>query len=393
MFQELTGLEYLEADIACKFDKTLEKKNWNDRIEFFRTNRELISTGKDASNPVGLLAALNAYKDTVEEGKPTGYMISIDSSNSGLQLLSVLIGCNKSFQLCGGNPDTCVDGYTEIYKAMDVGNKYTRKQVKAAIMTSFYGSVMEPEKLFKEDLPKYYKTIETMAPGAWQLNLAIQELWGVIPSNEYAWTMPDNFHCNIETKNKFKLGFTFMDEEYFIIKELNSKPDFHKGLGPNIIHSIDALINREMFRRCMFNKKTIIRVINNLDSKGTTGKSTEKVKELWSHYEESGFLSVRILDYLYEDTMGLVDSLVIAKLIQTLPNTPFDLVGIHDCWRCHANYGNDIRKQYNNILADINDSSMLKYVLQQITSNPKLKVKKVDSISRDSILNSNYLVC
>jgi len=203
--------------------------------------------------------------------------------------------------------------------------------------------------------------------------------------------MPDNFYACIETHDKEVVPFIFLDEEYQVIQKVNERPRFHKGLGPNLIHSVDGMIVREMYRRCTFDGRVTARVADAIieGKGGTTGKSADMVTRLWDHYLESGFLSVRILDYLYEDTLGLVDSLVIAKLISSLPDTPFELVCVHDCFRCHPNYGDSLRRQYNTILADINDSKLLPYIASQV-SNQDIKARKVGKIPRDVILNANY---
>lgn len=89
--------------------------------------------------------------------------------------------------------------------------------------------------------------------------------------------------------------------------------------------------------------------------------------------------------------MGLVNTLVIAKLIQTLPGQSFQLVTVHDCFRCHPNYGNDLRQQYNTIMADLNDSKILPYIAQQLCGQ-KISARKVGNIPREIIMNGNYLL-
>ena len=219
-----------------------------------------------------------------------------------------------------------------------------------------------------------------------------------INGTTYDWTMPDNFYACIETSDKEVVPFNFLDTEYQVVQKVNERPRFHKGLGPNLIHSIDGMIVREMYRRCQFDSNVTTRVMNlilNSDgyaqSFGTDGKSADMVEALWLLYQQSGFLSVRILDFLYEDTMGLVDPLVIAELIQTMPNQSFQLVTVHDCFRCHPNYGNDLRRQYNTIMADINDSNLLPFMAGQVTGKP-IKARKVGKIPREVILNGNYLL-
>lgn len=254
-----------------------------------------------------------------------------------------------------------------------------------------YGSTATPKAVFGEEIDTFYNTMELMAPGAWDLNLGIQELWNEIDGTTYDWEMPDNFYACIETHDKKVIPFTFLDEEHQVVQKVNERPKFHKGLGPNLIHSIDGMIVREMYRRCTFDGRVTTRVIDAIikGNCGTTGRSADMVTQLWNHYLESGFLSVRILDYLYEDTLGLVDKLVIANLIFSLPDVPFELVCVHDCFRCHPNYGNALRRQYNIILADILDSQMLRYIASQV-SGQEIKARKVGNIPRDVILNANY---
>lgn len=334
MFEALTGLQYLQAEIACKHDKAYEKATWKERVSHFKTlDFTNPKTFSKASNPVGLRAAVLAYTDTLNN-EPTGYMVSLDACSSGLQILSLLVSCPTSFDLCGGISTQCVDSYTTIYDTMDLHGSLTRKQVKQVIMTSLYGSTAMPESVFGDNVEFFYETMEKMAPGAWDLNLGLQELWHMISGSTYSWVLPDNFHACIETKTKVLKPFKFMDNEYAVPTKIDGRPEFHKGLGPNLIHSIDGMVVREMYRRCMYNPNVVSRVTNLISGYdepfGTKGRSSRMVKTLWDHYLTTGFLSVRILDYLFEDTLGLVDIEVIRKLTLTLPSKPFQLVSVHD---------------------------------------------------------------
>jgi hypothetical protein len=386
----LTGLDSLHCEIACKHNKEYEKKTWKERLDYFNNlNLNDQSIYKQASNPIGLRAATEAYKATLRK-ESSGYMISLDATASGLQLLSLLVSCQDSWNLCGGNHNQCVDSYTVLYEAMDIGNKFSRKDIKKAIMTSLYGSESIPNNLFGEDVNIFYDTLETMIPGAWNLNIDLQDLWTLqVKNSYYNWILPDNFHCYIDTPSSTEIPFTFLGEKHSVKKSIPTRPKFHKGLGPNIVHSIDAYIVREMFRRCSFNKDTIIKISGCLDHSGTEGKHKDMVKLLWNHYKKSGMLSSRILDYIYPDTVGLVDKKTIVELLQSFPNQPFDLVTIHDNFKCHPNYGNDVRKQYNIILAEINESNLLQFIVTNIL-NKKIPVRKDGKIRKDNILNSNY---
>ena len=389
-FRELTGTEYLMADIACKHDKAYEKEGWDTRLAHFNEiDFTDPKTFKKASNPIGMRAGVLALQETLIQ-KPSGYMLSLDAASSGLQLLSLLVSCPISWALCGGD-ENILDAYAEVFLQMNTGLDIARTDVKQSIMTALYGSTATPKAVFGENVDVFYETMEKLAPGAWDLNLGIQELWDEVQGTTYDWVLPDNFYACIETTDKEIISFNFLDDNYSVVQKVNERPRFHKGLGPNLIHSVDGMIVREMYRRCQFDQKTTARVANLIiaNANGTDGKSANMVKHLWNLYQESGFLSIRILDYLYEDTIGLVDHLTVAEMIQTMPQQSFQLVCVHDCFRCHPNYGNDLRRQYNTILADINDSNILSFIASQIV-NQSVSTRKVGKINRDIILNANY---
>lgn len=134
-FRELTGKEYLMADIACKHDKAYEKLGWDERLAHFaEIDFDNKKTFKEATNPVGLRAAYLALRKAVVS-EATGYMISLDAASSGLQLLSLLVSCPKSWKLCGGD-ENILDAYAEIFVHMHTGLNIDRKDVKQSIMTA-----------------------------------------------------------------------------------------------------------------------------------------------------------------------------------------------------------------------------------------------------------------
>jgi hypothetical protein len=201
-----------------------------------------------------------------------------------------------------------------------------------------------------------------------------------------------NSGWNPETE-RFK--FIFLGEEHKLTVEIDGRPDFHKGLGPNMIHSVDGFIVREMVRRCSYDRDRVTNITMDITKgeKFSCGREDKfkMVRVLWKHYQKTDFLSVRILDYLDSETLQTIDKLLIAKLLASMPEHPFDMVTVHDCFRTHANYGNDVRRQYNIIMADINDSRMLTSLCSQI-ANKNLTARKVGKIDRDDILNGNYLL-
>lgn len=399
--QTFTGLQYLQIDIASNFG--LDKLDWDERLTWTQTHeRELEDLVKKAESPAMYHASVQAYRKT-QKGQPTGYAISLDAASSGLQLLALLTGCESSARLCGvvstGHRE---DAYTVIYKAMcaEIGDsaKIQRSDCKKAIMTSLYSSTAEPRRVFGEGelLRIFYRTMEVMAPGAWALNQALKELWQA-DALSHDWVLPDNFHAHVKVMKSVTDYVQFQNTPVPVTHQINEGTREGRALGPNVIHSVDGMIVREMHRRCYFDEDMLGSLIWLLDhqSKFEGNKITRKkdklVQRLWELYQASGFLSARILDQLDKENIGLVDPEVIKKLVLSLPKKSFPVISIHDCFRCHPNYGNDLRNQYRTILAEVADSTLLTFIASQIVGRylPATKLGEIGTLVRQS----DYALC
>lgn len=399
--QTFTPLEYLKIDVASNFG--LDKLDWDDRISWFDKNEDQLEQLLPAADePALYYAGLQAYRKALK-GEPTGYPISLDAASSGLQLLAVLTGCESSASLCGViSTGHRADAYTTIYQSMcqAIGDsaKIARDDCKQAIMTSLYSSSAIPKKVFGEgDLLKvFYDTMESMAPGAWSLNQGLQSLWQPYALS-HDWVLPDNFHAHVKVDNTITKFIQVENAPVGIDITVNQGTKEGRSISPNIVHSIDGMIVREMHRRCDFDNDKLQSLIGSLllqDKHGikfgtrVTTESDRLVQRLWQLYEASGFLSARILDNLCPENMGLVDLDPVRELIKTLPEKSFHLISIHDCFRCHPNYANNMRRQYNQILADISRSNMLSFLASQITGHHVPVTKMADLSAK--ILEADY---
>lgn len=399
--QYFTGIEYLKIDIANNYG--MDKKTWNQRLEWFEAHKDnLDNLVKEADNPALFYAGIQAYKKALN-GEATGYPISLDATTSGCQLIGILRGDKKACMLTNAVPNTegkRMDLYTYIYDKVKekagVGGNISRDVVKKAIMTAGYGSTAKPKEVFGELYPIFVRVMQEELPGVWNYNEACLSLWNS-QVDEYSWVMPDNFRCVIPVEVTVPHTFHWCNEpRTTYIKEKKAK-ESGRSYGANFIHSVDSLMVREITRRCMYNPQKIRRIKKLLQiaavfPSGSNGEAT-MVSTLWNHYERSGFLSARIIDYINEDTLWEVkDPQKVLELINSFPVKPFEVITIHDSYRVLPNYGNDIRKQYRNVLAELHKSKLLVDIMSQATGRNLYEVEKYEEFS-DEVMNLEYAIC
>lgn len=395
--KQFSGRQYLKIDIASSFG--LDKKDWEERIAWFDQNHEkLESLVKQADEPAQFLAGVMAYRD-MEKGIPIGYACGLDATSSGLQLLSILSGCKKSGTTCnvvstGHREDAYTKAFQEVNRMLGTQIRYQRKDVKQALMTHLYGSTAVPKSVFGEgrELSAFYQFVETFMPGADQLNRDLIQLWD---SNALAhsWTLPDGFEVVIKTMDTKTDQIQFLNRWYDITTKVNQPVAASLSLGANIIHSIDGMVVREMNRRCNYDMNQINEVVNLLSRKGQKLKREKdyELLRLLAAHEMADFMSARVLDLIDEGNVGYLDQNQrnkVGEMCNSLPEKPFPILAIHDCFKFHPNYGNDVRQQYVNILAEIAESSILKSVASQIAGYP-INVKAAGNLAND-IRNSEY---
>ena len=396
-FQTFTGKEYLKIDIANNFG--LDKEDWDVRLAWFDDNEhQLQALIKQAEEPALYYAGVCAWKK-VQAGKPSGYPISLDATSSGIQLLACLTGDRKAAQLCnvvdtGKREDAYVGLYNSMVERIGEGAKIERKSTKQAIMTAFYNSTAMPKKIFGEGalLQAFYETMRQEAPGAWEVTETMLAIWdNTALINE--WIMPDNFHVKVKVMGNETDYVNFLNKPYEVNYSVNKAIEGGRSLGANSTHSIDGMVVREITRRCDHDADHVVKIKKWLqECRGGTSRSRDNdlmVMRLADLHKESGFLSSRVLEYVDAANMGHLDKKALSSLVQSLPAKPFEVLSVHDCFRCLPNYGNDLRMQYNRILSEIAKSDLLSFLVSQIVKR-KVTVSKLDPDLYLDILDANY---
>jgi hypothetical protein len=296
------------------------------------------------------------------------------------------------------------DAYTLIYNAMlaTVGDtaKINREQCKQAIMTSLYGSTAMPKQVFGEgEMLKAFEWLMSIkAPHVWELNKVMLDAWDPKVLH-HTWWMPDNHYVHIKVMNTVTETVHFLNEPFEVPRRVNAPKAKGRSLCANMTHSVDGMIVRELIRRCSFHPPTIQYVRELFD--GTkqlrmpqkdpelTNDNDHAVMRLWDHYKACGYLSAKILDNLTEHNAGYVDEEPIMDLIESLPKKPFSIMPIHDCFRVHPNYGNDLRQQYILQLHHLTKSTMLNYLLSQMMGQ-EISIVQPNLNMAEKVLETEY---
>jgi DNA-directed RNA polymerase len=253
--RKFTGLEYLYIDIANQFG--LDKESWDTRIKWTKDHMDdLESLTDDADDKPLYIKGVAALRDT-QAGIPTGFIMGLDATASGLQIMAALTGCTKSAK-CVNLIDTGrrEDVYDIIPKQMQkyTSTKVTRKHAKPAIMTTYYGSKATPRAIFgehSEELAAFYKALNKRTPGPLQLMKDIQALWEP-GTYSYSWTLPDKHVvvADIYDAVDKRIEIDELDHASFTHRMYkNVATEYDVSLAANIVHSIDGYIVREMYRR------------------------------------------------------------------------------------------------------------------------------------------------
>ena len=392
--QHFSGLDYIKIDIANAYG--LDKELFETRIKWVDDRLDTIEdyTNKADEPPIfyaGCMALRKALK-----GEATGYMVGLDACSSGLQIMGAIVGCLKTCSNTGLiDPTTRSDIYTNSQTIMNskvaANVSVPRKDIKQAVMTFFYGSTAEPEKLFGEGdiLDAFYETMAEIAPGGEEIRNALIDCWQPT-ALVHQWQLPDGFDAKVKVMatddkrveleiDEFKTTFTYRFKE-------NRPVDFGVSLAANVIHSIDGMIVREMNRRCNYEMYT------------------DLMHWMWKHIDDmnipvfvkpdhSRFISLaNIIDYA-EERIEFTDGQLLAmqELIERtfMRSKPFPIVCIHDAFKCHANNMNVLRQVYVDIFVDLACSNILEDLLQQVTGDTDITVTKEQHVDH-LIANANY---
>ena len=313
-----------------------DKMTWDERVSWF--DKQVIFDTESFDEPILGAKALRAYDDA-RKGHKSGFVMSIDATASGLQIMSALSGCKETARVCNMiNTGNREDVYQMIADKMNIllksiinntfnsSDYVTRKDVKKPCMTTFYNSLANPKEAFNEaQLEAFYETLDGLMPGAMSVMETINEFWQY-GSDVHQWTLPDGHVARVPVTEMAdtRIEIDELKHRTFTYRYEKQQPSKNfRSLVANIVHSVDGYVAREMVRKC--------------------------------------------------HSMGI------------------ELVHIHDCFVFSPDYLQAVSEAYRETLASIADSDLLSDILSELCGQYVPVTKLSNDLSND-ILNSEYML-
>lgn len=331
------GLIWLKRDIASNYG--LDKENHEVKEDWFDSHeKDILDLKKSfvdrASSKLMFLRAVEAYKNAIND-KPIGLPVSLDSTSSSIQLMSLLSRDQHTARLTNiGDSSNREDFYLyltdKLFSYLDRERSKekihnARDIIKKCGMIFTYNGMSKIKELLPDDEVRqaFLDILSKEATGVCQVQDLINESFIVAKDNPFMeWSMPDGMHIKIpQITNEYLKYKTMYFNVSFKMDTVGCDFDANKrSLAPNYIHSIDSYICRQMILR-----------------------------------------------------------------------SPCDIIPIHDCYQVHPNYCDETLSNYNNILNEISNSDLLGDNIRQIRgerfTNPFLDKPQLNT------LKCKYSIC
>ena len=226
---------------------------WERRIAWAK--KQPVTSGvivpKDTKYPEKYVKAIQALID-YENGTPSGFMMELDATASGIQLMACITGCEKTAletNLINPNKRKCP--YRGISQDMNkAGLDTTTLQVKYPCMTHYYNSTETPRKAFTaEELEMFYECLDGRLPGAELAKNRLNQCWNA-STKAHKLIYPDGHTMFFRTMTAKEGLYDYNDIEVaykYFVNEGNKTS--YRCLVPNIIHGLDGYVARQMVLR------------------------------------------------------------------------------------------------------------------------------------------------
>lgn len=371
--EDVNPMQWLAINIANQ-TKGVDKLNYDEQIQWVKNNFSSLSSF-EAKEPAQQYKAIQALKKALN-GEPVSIPVGLDASCSGVQIMSAMTGCVAGASATNLVHSNKVDGYaigTDIYNRINnSSHKFSRDNVKLAIMAHYYGSKAIPEELFKTEanLVSFYHAMEELSPGSNNLLRILVGSWNPTATHHH-WRLPDGFDAYLptEVKERHEIIHPEIGVPTVMIKTVIGTSEREVSNAANLVHSYDAYVLRSLDERVNYDAVAFLnaqRVLSahNASPVRPTNAANMKMVEL---FEYSQMPDTRFLKTLDRYNVGNMSQLHIDKLLtvvnRSLSTRPYPLYTIHDDFRTLPSGVGRMAVEYKNILAELNESNALNFSL------------------------------
>lgn len=406
--------ETLEVQVALgkKLLPMLPQLSTMEGVKEFSTNHVL-----EASNIRGIMSL---SKDILNN--EFGW-VPLDTASSQSLITSAITRdsrcLNEIFHLNTNMPS---DIYTtigeEIRATFNLGD-IPRKVIKKALMAWGYGGSAGLCALTQTKPEQLNEVMEDIADelgfqGIYNMRQACLDAWDE-DALEHSWELPDGYEIHqVITQDTFardlltgqyiypakRVEITLngkqrgIDCRWSKVGKRNKRESGTRSIGANLIHSLDAFLMREIVRRCKqdFNIKPE-QFKEVIESGFSINVSDAKAVDIYNMFKETNVVSLNILNHLHVgDTLPSDYYEAICRIIDMLPSEGFDIRPIHDEFACLPRHANSMRRQFNHLIAELYQSTMLQYFCKQFELLDIKPMEDVNPEMVERILEADYLL-
>lgn len=412
-FQTFTGWEYMLIDAANHYG--MDKDNFEPRIKFIEDNINHLGWLVSKAEEPELFQKAIMSIERARRGEAIGHIVHFDACCSGIQIMSALTGCEAGAYNTGLiDPTERMDAYANTTKCMNgllqakgmTNISIPRKYIKQAVMTSGYGSKAVPKAIFGEGelLDTFYEAAYEIAPGAFQLMDELLDSHRPFALQHHM-VLPDGFNAVIKVmqSKETRIEVDELDHATFTFQyQVNEGTERGRANVANTIHCCDAYLLRSLERRCNYDLNMVLEARHILEARllaSSTGLKQEPVTDevlsyYLGYYRSSAIVDVVSLPHInWHNCMQL--PLPYAQKLLNIVNDmlcykPFPIITVHDAFGCHANNCNITRYWYKELMADMADSTLLQWLMNQLYGITDGIYTKKSANLGDKIRNSNY---
>jgi len=244
------GIKWLKIAVANAFGH--DKLTFDERVEWVDDQKEFDIA--DAKEEIFAWKYLNALQ-TALDGESVNANMFLDATASGIQIMAALSNCSQTAEFVNMNTYLRNDIYDAVTREMNgmlkKEDSVERSDVKKPVMTHYYNSIANPREHFnRAQLEAFYTVVRNAFPGAEDVMDSINSCWS--DKSLFRWEMPDGHVVRIRAKQTQMAQINYLGQTFQYAYTDYSSSGNGRHLAPNIIHSVDGWIAREMVKRASF---------------------------------------------------------------------------------------------------------------------------------------------